>query len=184
MLALAGYDMHATFLPAEQTGGDTCGLSPIQQGLLVLLGDATGHGIAPALSVTPMQAMLRMAFQPGADLETAFREVIGLLDAAVHRLRFLSAGQAPVLSFWPSIAGATRQRWRIVGSTPRRPSPKARRRTTTSRWCCSGARHLRDAAADLRTPAGRSLATRAERAGLERSIGLTGLLALRQFYML
>lgn len=114
MPVLAGYEMHATFLPAEQTGGDTYDLSLIQQGLLVLLGDATGHGIAPALSVTQMQAMLRMAFQLGADLETAFREVndrlaqtlpdgrfitafIGLLDSTDHRLRFLSAGQAPVL---------------------------------------------------------------------------------------
>ncbi len=111
---LPGYHMYATFLPAEQTGGDTYDLSLLRQGLLVLLGDATGHGIAPALSVTQMQAMLRMAFQLGADLETAFREVndrlaqtlpdgrfitafIGLLDGGAHRLRFLSAGQAPVL---------------------------------------------------------------------------------------
>ena len=39
------------------------------QGLLVVLGDATGHGIAPALSVTKMHAMLRMALRLGADLE-------------------------------------------------------------------------------------------------------------------
>jgi phosphoserine phosphatase RsbU/P len=119
--ALPGYDMHASFLPAEQTGGDSYDLSPIDQGLLVLLADATGHGIAPALSVTQMQAMLRIAFQLGADLETAFREVndrlavtlpegrfitafVGLLDAATHRLRFLSAGQAPVL-LWRAGSG-------------------------------------------------------------------------------
>jgi phosphoserine phosphatase len=116
MPVVAGYDMHATFMPAELTGGDTYDLSTVDQGLLILLGDATGHGIAPALSVTQMQAMLRMAFRLGADLETAFREVndrlaetlpdsrfitafVGLLDAASHRLRFLSAGQAPILVF-------------------------------------------------------------------------------------
>ena len=109
-----GYDMHAVFRPAELTGGDTYDLSPVDQGLVVLLADATGHGIAPALSVTQMHAMLRMALRLGADLETAFREVndrlaetlpdsrfitafIGLLDATTHRLRFLSAGQAPIL---------------------------------------------------------------------------------------
>ena len=114
MPIVAGYEMHATFLPAEQTGGDTYDLGVIDQGLLVLLGDATGHGIAPALSVTQMQAMLRMAFRLGADLETAFREVndrlaqtlpdgrfitafVGLLDPASHRLRFHSAGQAPIV---------------------------------------------------------------------------------------
>lgn len=114
MPVVPGYDMHATFLPADQTGGDTYDLGLIDQGLLVVLGDATGHGIAPALSVTQMQAMLRMAFRLGADLETAFREVndrlvqtlpdgrfitafVGLLDATSHRLRFLSAGQAPIV---------------------------------------------------------------------------------------
>ena len=61
--------------PAELTGGDTFDLSVIDQGLLVVLGDATGHGIAPALSVTQMHAMLRMAFRLGADLETAFMQV-------------------------------------------------------------------------------------------------------------
>ena len=113
---LPGYDMHATFLPASQTGGDTYDLALTAQGLLVVLGDATGHGIAPALSVTQMHAMLRMALRLGADLETAFRQVndqlaatlpaghfvtafIGLLDAAAHRLRFLSGGQGPILHF-------------------------------------------------------------------------------------
>jgi phosphoserine phosphatase RsbU/P len=119
--ALAGYDMHATFLPAEQTGGDTYDLALIEPGLLVVLGDATGHGIAPALSVTQMHAMLRMALRLGADLETAFRQVndqlaetlpagrfvtafIGLLDARTHRLRFLSGGQGPILH-WRAAAG-------------------------------------------------------------------------------
>jgi phosphoserine phosphatase RsbU/P len=113
---LAGYDMHATFLPASQTGGDTYDLALTEQGLLVVLGDATGHGIAPALSVTQMHAMLRMALRLGADLETAFRQVndqlaatlpdgrfvtafIGLLDVTAHRLRFLSGGQGPILHF-------------------------------------------------------------------------------------
>jgi len=111
-----GYDMHATFLPAAQTGGDTYDLTFVEQGLLVVLGDATGHGIAPALSVTQMQAMLRMAFGLGASLETAFAHVndqlvhslpdgrfitafVGLLDANAHRLRFLSGGQGPILHY-------------------------------------------------------------------------------------
>ena len=88
----------------------------LDQGLLTVLGDATGHGIAPALSVTQMHAMLRMAFRLGADLETAFLQVnnqlaatladdrfitafIGLLDPATHRMRFHSGGQAPILHF-------------------------------------------------------------------------------------
>jgi phosphoserine phosphatase len=116
MPALAGYDLYGTFIPADLTGGDTFDLALLDQGLLVMLGDATGHGIGPALSVTQMQAMLRMAFRLGADLETAYIHVnnrlaetlpgerfitafIGLLDPATHRLRFHSGGQAPILCF-------------------------------------------------------------------------------------
>jgi phosphoserine phosphatase len=114
--ALAGYDMHASFLPASLTGGDTYDIAPTDRRLLLVIGDAAGHGIAPALSVTQMHAMLRMALRLGADLETAFRHVndllaatsddgrfvtamIGLLDTATHRLRYLSGGQAPILHF-------------------------------------------------------------------------------------
>ena len=116
MPSVPGYDLFGTSRPASQTGGDTFDLSVIDQGLLTVLGDATGHGIAPALSVTQMHAMLRMAFQLGADLETAFMQVnnqlaatladdrfitafIGLLDVTTHSVRFHSGGQAPILHF-------------------------------------------------------------------------------------
>ena len=92
-------------------GGDL-----LDQGLLAVLADATGHGIAPALLVTQMQAMLRMAFRLGADLETAFMQVnnqladilpddrfitafVGLLDPSTHQMRFHSGGQGPILHF-------------------------------------------------------------------------------------
>jgi phosphoserine phosphatase len=116
MPVLAGYEAFGCFQPAELTGGDTFDLSLVDGQLLVVLGDATGHGIAPALSVTQMHAMLRMAFRLGADLEAAFAQVndqladtlpddrfitafIGLLDPATHRLRFVSAGQGPILHY-------------------------------------------------------------------------------------
>lgn len=117
---LPGYAMHAVFQPAELTGGDTYDLALIDQGLLLVLGDATGHGIAPALSVMQLQAMLRMALRLGADLQTAFAQVndrlcetmaddrfitafVGLLDRHAHCLRYLSGGQAPILH-WRSLA--------------------------------------------------------------------------------
>jgi sigma-B regulation protein RsbU (phosphoserine phosphatase) len=122
MPKLAGYDLFGTFIPADLTGGDTFDLALVEQGLLVVLGDATGHGIAPALSVTQMQAMLRMAFRIGADLDTAYLQVnnrlaeilpadrfitafIGVLDPVTHALRFHSGGQAPILCF-KAAAGA------------------------------------------------------------------------------
>jgi phosphoserine phosphatase RsbU/P len=116
MPALPGYDVCGASRPAELTGGDTFDLSLSDQGLLVVLGDATGHGIAPALSVTQMQAMLRIAFRLGADLQSAFTHVnnrlaetlpadrfitafIGLLDPATHRMCFHSGGQGPIFHY-------------------------------------------------------------------------------------
>jgi phosphoserine phosphatase len=110
------YDVHGAFQPADLTGGDTFDAAVLDQGLLLVLGDATGHGIAPALDVTQMHAMLRMAFRMGADLDTAFVQVnnqladslpddrfitafIGILDPATHRLRFHSGGQGPIVLF-------------------------------------------------------------------------------------
>ena len=127
MPSVPGYDVYGTFRPADLTGGDTFDLAVLEQGLLVVLGDATGHGIAPALSVTQMHAMLRMAFRMGADLETAFTQVnnqlgenladdrfitafIGLLDATTHRLRFHSGGQAPILFFEAATGACARHK--------------------------------------------------------------------------
>ena len=127
MPSVPGYDLYGTSRPASLTGGDTFDLSVLDQGLLTVLGDATGHGIAPALSVTQMQAMLRMAFRLGADLETAFTQVnnqladtladdrfitafIGLLDASAHRMRFHSGGQGPILHFQAATGTCARHR--------------------------------------------------------------------------
>jgi phosphoserine phosphatase RsbU/P len=116
MPAVPGYDVHGTFDPATLTGGDTFDLAVLDQGLMVVLADATGHGMGPALWVSQMQAMLRMAFRLGSGLEGAFTQVnnllaeglpgdhfitafIGVLDPLAHRLRFQSAGQGPILLF-------------------------------------------------------------------------------------
>ena len=130
----------------------------LDQGLLTVLGDATGHGIAPALSVTQMQAMLRMAFRLGADLETAFMQVnnqlaetladdrfitafIGLLDAATHRMRFHSGGQAPILHFQAATGACARYKPTSfpLGAMPLVGAAAGRQRSSCCRatsWCC------------------------------------------------
>ncbi|MDH4316168.1 MAG: serine/threonine-protein phosphatase, partial [Gammaproteobacteria bacterium] len=84
--------------------------------LFLLMGDATGHGIGPALSATQVRAMLRVALRLGADLDDAFIHVndqlvedlpddrfvtafFGLLDAEHHVVRFHSGGQGPIMHF-------------------------------------------------------------------------------------
>src|SRR4029453_13927606 len=55
MPAIPGYDVCGSFRPAELTGGDTFDLSLLDTGLLIVLADATGHGLPPPLSVTRVQ---------------------------------------------------------------------------------------------------------------------------------
>ena len=131
MPELAGYDAFGCFVPASETGGDTFDLALLpgangaSERLLVVLGDATGHGIGPALSITQMHAMLRLAFRLGASLEAAFTQVndqleetladdrfitafIGLLDPQLHRLHYVCAGQGPVLHYQAATGGFAR----------------------------------------------------------------------------
>jgi phosphoserine phosphatase len=111
-----GYDVHGHFLPTDHTGGDLYDLVVLDDRLFMLLGDATGHGFGPALSATQMQAMLRVAFRLGADINEAYVQVnnqlaedlpddrfitafVGFLDPKTHVVDFHSGGQGPILHF-------------------------------------------------------------------------------------
>ena len=113
---LPGYDLHGHFQPTDHTGGDLYDLVMLDNRLFMLLGDATGHGFGPALSATQMQAMLRVAFRLGADLDHAYMHVnnqlaedlpddrfitafMGFLDPATHMVNYHSGGQGPILHF-------------------------------------------------------------------------------------
>jgi serine phosphatase RsbU (regulator of sigma subunit) len=121
----AGYDMAAFSLPAEQTGGDIYDLVAVAldpanvddpSSLVLLLADATGHGIGPALSVTQVRAMLRIGVRLRAELDDVFAQInrqlcqdlgsdrfvtafLGLLDPGNHSIKYQSAGQGPLLHF-------------------------------------------------------------------------------------
>ena len=111
-----GYDLYGHFQPTDHTGGDLYDLVVLNDQLFMLLGDATGHGFGPALSATQMQAMLRVSFRLGADLDQAYMHVnnqlaedlpddrfitafMGFLDPLTHRVRYHSGGQGPILHF-------------------------------------------------------------------------------------
>lgn len=120
-----GYDIAAFSLPAEQTGGDiydlvAVALDPPQSAgpasLVLLLADATGHGIGPALSVTQVRSMLRIGMRLRAGLDDVFAQInrqlcqdlgserfvtafFGLFDPSAHCINYHSAGQGPLLHF-------------------------------------------------------------------------------------
>jgi phosphoserine phosphatase len=121
---LAGFDLHAWSEPAEETGGDAYDVvavaDPAAGGnvrrALVLIADATGHGVGPALSVTQLRSMFRMAARLGADVAPVVEHLneqlcedlpsgrfitawIGVIDAERSVIESFSAGQAPLLIY-------------------------------------------------------------------------------------
>jgi len=123
---LQGFELAASSQPADETGGDTYDVIGLTDDGIVtsdradravlLLADATGHGIGPALSVTQVRAMLRMALRTGTDLATTARQLneqlyqdldpmlfvtawLAVLDVGGRTLTTFSAGQGPLLRY-------------------------------------------------------------------------------------
>ena len=117
MPTIDGYGFAGAFSPTDQTGGDLYDFVPLDDTrLFLLMGDATGHGIGPALSATQVRAMLRVALRLEANLDDAFIHIndqlcadlpddrfvtgfFGLLDASEHKVRFHSGGQGPIMHY-------------------------------------------------------------------------------------
>jgi phosphoserine phosphatase len=128
---LSGFRIDAWSEPADETGGDTYDVVGYQSAAagtpvvlsveradraVLLMADATGHGIGPALSVTQVRAMLRMAVRSGERLPSIARHLneqlhadlpegrfitawLGELCATDRTLTSFSAGQAPILRY-------------------------------------------------------------------------------------
>lgn len=117
MPRIEGYEFGGAFLPTDQTGGDLYDFVPLDdKRLFLLMGDATGHGIGPALSATQVRAMLRVAIRLESSLDDAFVHIndqlcedlpddrfvtgfFGLLDADTNTVRFHSGGQGPIMHY-------------------------------------------------------------------------------------
>ncbi len=117
MPEIEGYEFGGAFTPTDQTGGDLYDFVPLdERRLFLLMGDATGHGIGPALSATQVRAMLRVAIRLNSTLDDAFIHIndqlcedlpddrfvtgfFGLLDSGSNSVRFHSGGQGPIMHF-------------------------------------------------------------------------------------
>jgi len=130
---LPGYELSAWSKPADETGGDiydAVGLDDHRAALL--MADATGHGIGPALSVSQLRAMFRMGLLLGADLGELMSKInlqlksdlpdhrfitafAGILDCSQHKIHYHSGGQAPLLHYH---AGSDEAEWLEASALP------------------------------------------------------------------
>jgi phosphoserine phosphatase len=114
---VAGFDIAGFSQPADETGGDIYDFIPLdERRLAVVVADATGHGIGPALVIAETRAMLRALSGQAADMRLVLGTVndllaadlddarfvtcfFGVLDSAASRLTFASAGHGPILLY-------------------------------------------------------------------------------------
>lgn len=114
---IEGYDIAGWSESADETGGDIYDVITLPDGrVAILMGDATGHGIGPALSVTQVRAMLRMALRLDGKLDDIVTHVnnqlaedlpsnrfvtafIGVFNSDNHKVSFHAAGQGPLLHY-------------------------------------------------------------------------------------
>lgn len=99
-------------LPCDETGGDYYTFHQQDGGLVALIGDVTGHGLAAALFTTMAHALIQQQIHAGTQLDLAFRVLNdGLMHAQSGRFMtaaavqidndgtfvYLSAGHNPLL---------------------------------------------------------------------------------------
>ena len=115
--AIQGFDIAGWNRPADQTGGDCYDFFSVRDDrLAILVADATGHGIGPALIVAQCRSLLRALGDTSDDLGAVVGKVnnllcedlpsdrfvtmfFGVLDAPARRLDYVSAGHGPQLYF-------------------------------------------------------------------------------------
>ncbi len=117
LLHIAGYDIAGWNLPADATGGDIYDFFLLNDGRIgIMIADATGHGIGPALIVSQCRSVLRVTsdvVSTPSQLVSRLNNLLcedlpsdrfvtlcfGWLDPARHRLEYVSAGHGPQLHF-------------------------------------------------------------------------------------
>ena len=112
-----GYDIAGWNRPADETGGDCYDYVPLPDGRLgILLADATGHGIGPALIISQCRATIRALASLTGDIPSIIKPAnhlvnqdvssgrfvttfFGALDPQRHILEYFSAGHGPLLHY-------------------------------------------------------------------------------------
>lgn len=116
----SSFEMHAAMWPAKEVGGDFYDVMRLPDGgLAVMVGDASGKGVAAAIFVAMTRSLLRAAMSRGASPAEALFQAnsalaadnptmmfatafVAILDPETGRLRYANAGHNP-----PRVVGAT-----------------------------------------------------------------------------
>jgi len=114
---LPGFDIAGWSQPADETGGDCFDWLLLPDGrLAITIGDATGHGIGPALVAAEARALLRGTLVQSRELARVVPQIndllaedlregtfvtafVGLLDPAASAVDYVSAGHGPLLVY-------------------------------------------------------------------------------------
>ena len=114
---LPGFEIAGWNRSADETGGDCYDWLRLPGGLLAIsIGDATGHGIGPALVAAEARALLRGTLMQSRDLARVVPQIndllgedlregtfvtafIGLLDPVKSSVEYVSAGHGPLLVY-------------------------------------------------------------------------------------
>lgn len=112
-----GFDIAGWNRPADQTGGDAYDFIDLGNGRVgIAAGDATGHGIGPALVAVECRALIRALSSHTSDLARILATTnsllhqdlagsryvtlcLALLDVTTSTMSFASAGHGPVLHY-------------------------------------------------------------------------------------
>ncbi len=112
---IPGYEVKVYFRPSEHVGGDCFDFIQLEDGSWTfLIGDATGHGLGPALISAETRALIRGIMSVDPPLRRVITTVnnlltedlpknkfitlfLGRLNPSIHRVEYSSAGQSPIL---------------------------------------------------------------------------------------
>ncbi len=124
--AVPGFDIAGWNKPADETGGDYYDFLMLPDGeMVIVVADATGHGIGPALVITACRAILRAVSSLTREISSALGKAndllcedlsggrfvtafVGLLKQEQGVLQYMSAGQGPLL-LYRAATGAVEQ---------------------------------------------------------------------------
>ncbi|MCA9252753.1 MAG: SpoIIE family protein phosphatase [Phycisphaerales bacterium] len=112
-----GYEIAGFNLPADETGGDCYDFLELGEHLTgLVIADATGHGIGPALLVSQFLAMVKALATTDIDPLSVLSKVnallgdeipnnmfitsfLGIVDSKANTINYLSAGHGPLIHY-------------------------------------------------------------------------------------